>query len=85
MKDKIKTIVADSLSDLNITIDDAQIIEKDGLKYLEIALDSEEMLDAHLVNEAAKIIDPLIDEADLIEETYILDIYAKSKGDDENE
>ena len=34
---------------------------------------------------ATRIINPLLDKADLIEEEYMLDVYAKEKGDVTNE
>lgn len=85
MKEKIIVAIGASLDELNLWIDNAQISKREAYKYLEISLDSQEIIDAKKVEEAAKIIDPIIDKLDLISDSYILDIYAKPKGDDKNE
>lgn len=85
MKEEIIRLVASSLEELSIRIDDAYEETIDNNKYLSIVLDADEYLNVEQVAEAARIIDPLIEEADLIDDSYILDIYAKSKGEKENE
>ena len=82
MKEDIIKLVGDSLTPLNMHIDDV-IYKKQGKEStLDIVLDSDEAINIDKVVEATKIINPLLDEADLIKEKYILDIYGKSKGDD---
>ena len=44
-------------------------------------IDSSDTIDVKKIVEATKIINPLIDELDLINEEYILDVYGKSKGE----
>ncbi len=81
MKEEIIKIVGNNLDTLGIVIDDAYT-EKEGKNtYLRIVLDSDRILNIDEVVEATKIIDPLIEKNDLIKEEYILDVYAKSKGD----
>lgn len=82
MKDDVIKIVGNSLEDIGIVIDDA-FIEKEGkTTYLRVVLDSDRILNIDEVVEATKIIDPLIEKENLIKEEYILDVYAKSKGDE---
>ena len=82
MKEKIINLVGNKLDNLNVHIYDV-VYEKEGKNnYLRVVLDSEEMIDIDKVVEATKIIDPLLEKENKIEEKYILDVYAKSKGDD---
>ena len=82
MKEKIVDLVGDKLEPLNVFIDDVYQ-EKDGrTNYLRVVIDSDTMIDIDRVVEATKIIDPIVEKADLVNEEYILDVYAKSKGDD---
>lgn len=81
MKEKIIELVDNKLEELSIWIDDVYEEEREGNKFLCVVLDSEEMLDLNKVTEASRIINSLIDEADMLDEAYILDIYAKSKGE----
>ena len=50
-------------------------------KNLNVVIDSDEALTIDKIVEATKIVDPIIDKANFIEEKYILDVYGKSKGE----
>ncbi len=81
MREKIIDLSKSILEELNVYIDDV-IYEKEGSEnYLRVILDSAEIIDLKRVVEATKILNPLLDKEDLIAESYILDVYAKSKGD----
>lgn len=82
MKDEVIKLVGNKLDDLKVNIFDVYV-EKEGKQtYLRIVIDAEDMIDIDRCVEATKIIDPIIEKADLIKEEYILDVYAKSKGDE---
>ena len=82
MKERVINLVGNKLDNLNVHIYDV-VYEKEGKNnYLRVVLDSEEIIDIDKVVEATKIIDPLLEKENIIEEKYILDVYAKSKGDD---
>ena len=85
MKEDIIKLVGDKLDELKVYIFDANV-EKNGKDtYLSIAIDSfdkDDIINIDRVVEATKIIDPIIEKADLIKEEYILDVYAKTKGDE---
>ena len=85
MKEKIIKAVGSKLDDLNLKIDSVIYEKENNINYLRIALDADFIIDVNKVAEASKIIDPIIDELDLINDAYILDIYAKEKGDVNNE
>ncbi len=89
MKEKVIELVGDSLNKLDLWIDDVYEDEEENTKYLRIVLDAEEILPINKVVMATRIINPILDNANIIDEAYILDIYAKSKskskGDDTNE
>lgn len=81
MKEKVTRLLEDVLAPLNLFVDDAFIEKVDGITSLCIVLDSEEIIDLNRITEASKIINPIMDEANLIEEGYVLDIYSKEKGE----
>ncbi len=85
MEGKVKALLENSLNELNLYVYDV-VLEKEGNNlFLRICLDSDKLIDLETIVLATKIIDPIITEADLISEPYILDIYGKSKGSVENE
>ncbi len=85
MKDKIIEAVGSKLDDLSLRIDDVVYEKENNNNYLRIVLDADFIIDVNTVSRASKIIDPIIDELDLIDDAYILDIYAKEKGVTDNE
>ena len=81
MEEKVKEIIKDKLDNLNLWIDSVKYEKENNLNYLRICLDSEDIIDIDKIVSATKIINPIIDKANLIDEEYILDIYGKSKGE----
>ena len=81
MKEKIIESTKEKLATLNVFIDDVTYGKVDGENTLTIVLDSEEIIPIKTVVMATRMINPILDELDLIEESYMLDIYAKPKGD----
>ena len=60
------------------------LVKEDNL-FLRICLDSSDIIDLDRIVAATNIINPIIDEADLIEEKYVLEVYGKSKGSEIDE
>ena len=81
MKEKVSTLVDESIKDLNVFVDDAFISEEEGKKVFNIVLDSEEVIDLNRVTEASRIINKIMDNSDLLGDTDELDIYSKEKGE----
>jgi len=85
MKEQVIELVGDKLNKLSVWIDDVYVEKEGTTTYLHIVLDAEEIIPINTVVMATRIINLLLDDVDFIEEAYILDIYAKSKGDGKNE
>lgn len=85
MKEEIISIVGDKLKKLNVWIDDVYVDVEGTTKFLHIVLDADEIIPINTVVMATRIINPLLDEVDIMDDAYMLDIYAKSKGDGNNE
>ena len=84
MEDKVKELLNGKLDELNLFVDSVVLEHENNNLFLRICLDGE-TLDLNNIVEATKIINPIIDEADLIQEQYVLEVYGKSKGSVENE
>lgn len=85
MKEQIINVVGEKLEKLDVWIDDVYSDKEGTNNYVHIVLDSNKIISINTVVMATRIINPLIDKIDLMDEPYILDIYAKSKGDDKGE
>ena len=80
MEEEVKKIIGNSLDELNLTVDSVVYEKENGSNFLRICLDSKDIIDLNLIVKATKIISPLMDKANIIDEEYHLDIYGKSKG-----
>ena len=86
MKEKLVELVGDKISSYNVFIDDVYFEEEGSETFLRVVLDSINMIDLNTVVMVTRILNPIIDKCDFIEkENYILDVFAKSKGDVVNE
>lgn len=82
MKEDLIKEIGNKLDELNVYIYDV-LLEKEGKDtYLRVVLDASDMIDIDRVVKATKIIDPIVEKMNLVENEYILDVYAKSKGDE---
>lgn len=79
MKEKVKEAVSDKLDKLNCYIEDVRLVDDNNVKTLEIVLDSDDLLDINTVTMATRILNPIIDKLDLVDGSYVLDVYAEDK------
>ena len=77
---KVREIITEPMKKLNITVDSVTWEVEGKYNYLKIVLDSSSGLDIDAIVEATNIINPILDEYDLIEDEYILDISSKERG-----
>ena len=77
---KVKEIITEPMNSMDITIDSVTWEVEGKYNYLKIVLDKSSGLDIDTIVEATNIINPILDEYDLIEDEYILDISSKERG-----
>ena len=85
MEDKVKELLKGKLDELEMIVDSVYLEKENNNLFLRICLDSNNTLDLDNIVKATKIIDPIIEEADLIDEQYILEVYGKSKEESSDE
>lgn len=78
---KVRELIEEDVSKMGITIDSV-VYEKEGSNYfLRIVIDRDKIIDIDTCVEVTKVINPLLDNLDVIEDSYILDISSKEKGE----
>jgi len=77
MLEKIRKMIENPLKEENIEIVDVFFEEEDGVKNLMIVIDKMPFVDLDTCVKATHIINPILDEADLIEESYVLNVCSK--------
>lgn len=80
MEEKVRNLIEKEVNELGINIDNITY-EKEGSNYfLRIVIDRDEIIDIDTCVEVTNVINPLLDEADFIDDSYILDVTTKEKG-----
>lgn len=81
LEEKVRSLIEKEVNNVGVSISDI-IYEKENNNYfLRIIIDSDEGIDIDKCVLVTNIINPLLDEANLIEESYILDISSKERGE----
>ena len=81
MESKVKDLVDDKIKDLGLFVSSVYYSTEEGVKTLNIELDSNEIIDVNKITEATKIINPIMDDNNLCNDIDVLDIHSKEKGD----
>lgn len=81
MKDKVIKALGDKLDKYKVFVDDVFEEMEGNNHYLKVVVDADFVIDSDLIYEVSSIIDKVVDELDLIKDSYILDIYTKEKGE----
>ena len=81
MEEKVRKLIEKEDNEIGVSIDNI-IYEKEGNNYfLRIVIDRDEIIDIDTCVEVTNVINPLLDKADFINDSYILDVSTKEKGD----
>ena len=81
MEDQVKKLIEPSLKEIGVKVDSIEYVKEGTTNFLRITIDKDDIVDIDTCVEATNIINPLLDKADLISESYILDISSKERGD----
>ena len=85
MEEKIRKLLTEEVEKVGVRIDSVKLEKEDNNLFLRIVIDRDEIIDLDKCVEVTNIINPLLDEADLIKESYTLDVSTKEKGRIEHE
>lgn len=78
--ERIRELITPPMADMNIQVDSITWEKEGKYNYLKIILDRASGLDIDTIVDATNTINPILDEYDLIDEEYILDISSKERG-----
>ena len=77
MLEKLKELLEEPLSRENIELVDIYFEKENGVDNLYVIIDKKPYVDVEGCVLATNIVNPIIDEADLIEESYVLNVCSK--------
>ncbi len=78
--DEIKGLIEGPMKEMDITVDSIEYVYENNYYFLKIVLDKVNGIDLDTIVEATNVINPILDEHDLIKDEYILDISSKERG-----
>lgn len=81
IEEKVKNLIGKKLLEIGVKIDKIEYLKEDSNNFLRITIDKDDIVDIDTCVEATRIINPILDEADIIEESYILDVTSKERGE----
>ena len=80
IENKVRELIEDNLLDYGVSIDSIKYEKEGNNDFLRIVIDRDKTIDIDTVVEVTKIINPLLDDSDIFDNSYILDVSSKEKG-----
>ena len=77
---EVHKLIDGPVKEAGYVIDEITYEKEGSINFLRVIIDKDGLIDVDDCVIVSKVINPLLDEADLIEENYILDVCSKEKG-----
>lgn len=79
--EKLKIDLQERLDSEEIIVDDVTFEEKGKYHFLAVTLDKIGGIDLETIVDATKIVNEVVDKADITDDSYILDVVSKERGE----
>jgi len=76
----VLALIKDVIVDNDYILESVSYVKEDGNYFLRVVIDKNGIIDIDDCVKVSKLINPILDEADPIEDNYILDVCSKEKG-----
>ena len=80
MVEEIRKAIEPVIEEHNYRVDEVEYVKEGSQNFLRVIIDKDGIIDVEDCVKVFRLIDPVLDEIDLIEESYILDVCSKEKG-----
>ena len=80
--EEIRRAITDPMQEMDIIVESITYENQGNYNFMTIELDKVNGIDLDTIVAATEVINPIIDKLDLIDDSYILDITSKEKGDE---
>jgi len=81
IEEKVRELLEKRVNELGVNIDSIAYENENGNYFLRIVIDSEEGIDLDKCVEVTNLINPLLDNAKIIEDGYTLEVWSKERGE----
>ncbi len=79
MLDELKSELSKILGEKELIVDDIYIEDKNNYKFLTIVLDKVGGIDLDEIVDATNIINPIVDNYNICDDSYIMDVISKER------
>jgi len=80
MEEQIRTLLEKEVTEAGYILDKVKLEKEGSTLFLRLEIDKEGIIDVEDCVKVTNIVNPILDEADPIEENYILDVSSKERG-----
>ncbi len=80
MEEKIRSLLGKAIEDAGYILDEVFYGKEDNVNTLRLVIDKKGYVNVGDCVKIGEIVNPILDEADPISESYVLDICSKEKG-----
>lgn len=80
MEEQIRTLLEKEITEAGYILDKVKLEKEGSTLFLRLEIDKEGIIDVEDCVKVTNIVNPILDEADPIEENYILDVSSKERG-----
>ena len=81
MENKIKDVLEKEVSKMGVHIYSVEYVKEGSNNFLRVTIDRDEIIDIDTCVEVTNKINPILDELDIIKDSYILDVSTREKGE----
>lgn len=78
--EQVTELIKKPVEDAGYFIDEVLYLKEEGNRFLRVVIVKDGIINVEDCVVVSKVINPILDEADLIKEEYILDVCSKEKG-----
>ena len=81
IEEKVRNLIEKKVNEMCVNIYNIEYVKEGRNYFLRIVIDRDKTIDIDTCVEVTNVINPLLDEANIIDDSYILDISSKEKGE----
>lgn len=80
IEEKVRELIEGVIKENNYILDNVEYVKEDSNMFLRVVIDKNGIIDIDDCVCVSKLINPLLDKVDFLNDSYILDVCSKEKG-----
>ena len=80
IEEKVRELIEGVIKENNYILDNVEYVKEDSNMFLRVVIDKNGIIDIDDCMCVSKLINPLLDKVDFLNDSYILDVCSKEKG-----